>query len=81
MVNIRVQGGTNAGRRRPLREPAGPWECHCEDRSCFGGEEHYYDGVWGERKVQPGYLVRCPDCGAARDAARLPIEDEPQTAS
>jgi len=51
-----VEGGTGAGRRRPLREKPAPWRCECGNP----------DGRGSRYKTQPGYLARCLDCGARR---------------
>lgn len=53
-MHISVKGGTKAGRKRPKLPPAGPWICECNE----GGE------AFG--RLRPGYLARCPDCGARR---------------
>jgi hypothetical protein len=53
-----VSGGTNAGRKRPLK-PAPPAWVHV----CNGGTwEAPRDGG----RALPGYMTRCPDCPAKR---------------
>lgn len=60
-MNIRVQGGTNAGRKKPPKPAPGPWSCRCVEHGVDEGDSLAV--VW---TVRPGYLVRCPDCGAER---------------
>ena len=51
-----VQGGTGAGRKRPLADKPEPWRCSCPN-------PHGYASRYME---QPGYLKRCPDCKVSR---------------
>lgn len=60
-----VQGGTDAGRKRPLLDAGTDWPCICL-APVDGGPRYpirLQGGVVVERRVNPGYLVRCPDCG------------------
>lgn len=54
MISVHVQGGTNAGRRRPLAEKPNAWRCGCP-------VSRYVIG-----KLNPGYLAACPDCKERR---------------
>lgn len=49
---VNVQGGTGAGRKRPLRPKPSDWMHLCRGQN--GG------------RLLPGYLSRCLHCGAAR---------------
>lgn len=58
MLGVTVQGGTGAGRKRPLKPVHQPWQCACVE----GRTTHYY-------RQNPGYLSRCPDCRKERSDA------------
>lgn len=61
---VSVKGGTNAGRRRPPKTPAREWYCACTVHDT--SDEQGTAVVW---RLRPGYLVRCPDCGAERPSS------------
>lgn len=52
--HINVEGGTDAGRKRPPPGPAEEWFCLCPSPFAEGA------------KLNPRYLVACPDCKAER---------------
>jgi hypothetical protein len=65
---VRTISGTKAGIRDPWVGKAPDWECDCVEE---------YDEVWAEGmdeeirfasefKVNPGYMVNCPNCWARR---------------
>jgi hypothetical protein len=56
MLGVTVEGGTNAGSKRPLREPARQWVHLCAMR---GGESVYLSG----------HFANCPACYCKRPAA------------
>ena len=60
---VNVKGSTNPTFRKP-RQPAYtiPWACGCE--SDPDGTAQYV-----AEKLNPGYLVRCIDCGVKRPDA------------
>lgn len=81
VIEVVVEGGTNAGHRPPFNGSAAPWECGCQEccrgwrTGCCGHPlstgECCGDGVQEccdepERRRNPGYLRRCPDCGSER---------------
>lgn len=49
-----VQGGTNAGRKRPPKPTPRPWLHVCTETPLTGGRE------------LAGYMTRCPDCPTKR---------------
>jgi hypothetical protein len=51
---VKVEGGTGAGRKRPLRDKPADWIHVCQTAPLSGGRE------------LAGYLTRCPDCGTRR---------------
>ena len=60
---VNVKGGTNAGTRRMRDRQYIPWACGCDDASDHPRRAPTAD----RRKLNPGYLVRCIDCGVGRD--------------
>jgi hypothetical protein len=80
VIHVRVAGGTNAGRKRPLRAPARDWHCRCLADVQFGADAvgepavaRNDRGVEVKRVVafkrQPGRIINCPDCGTRRPDA------------
>jgi hypothetical protein len=57
-LDVNVQGGTDAGNRKPFDGQPPDWHCACEIRLD-------YDSTWAFR-LNPGYLTRCHVCGTER---------------
>lgn len=54
-----VEGGTGAGRKRPLKAAPKHWACNCRSaRAVAAGAT--------STVVQPGYMSRCFNCGMRR---------------
>lgn len=60
-MHVSVKNGTNAGRKKPMKPRAREWYCECTVHD--GSTDEGIAVVW---RLRPGYLVRCPDCGAER---------------
>lgn len=59
-----VEGGTGAGTKRPPAAAPKEWPCICvmPPLSPARYPIRLQGGILAERKANPGYLVRCPEC-------------------